>query len=170
MSSGDFNDVETESELKFKDFLYDYDTVFVDSMYVQNKGKLDGKNKQYNVKSSLIDYHFSDSSGVLTFSLNQDFIVYKFESTLFTNPKDSLGLHGGLDGNTARGVTFAAMNSADSSALFSYQCNYLKKGIVAIDVDMFDYITATYFQDADSCKNEYLITVDENPFPQLIEN
>ena len=82
---------------------------------------------------------------------------------------DSLGVYGGLDGKTVRDVTFEAINSVDSSLLFSYQCNYLKLGIVNIETYMFDYFTAAYFQEADSCNNEFLIVIDNSPFPHLIE-
>ncbi len=169
-TTGKFDDVEAEINFTFTDFLYDFDSVFVDSLQVQNKGKVDGKNNQYKTKSPYIEYHFADSSGIFTFSLNQDFIVYKFGSTYYTNPKDSLGIYGGLDGNTVRDVTFEAINSADSALLFSYQCNYLKLGIVEIETYLFDYITTAYFQEADSCNNEFLIVVDKNPFPHLIES
>lgn len=166
---GNFDDVESEINFTFTYFLYDFDSVFVDSMQVQNKGKVDGKNNQYKTKSTHIDYHFADSSGIFSFSLDQDFIVYKFGSTFYTNPMDSLGIYGALDGNTVRDVSFEAINSADSALLFSYQCNYLKLGIVDIETYMFDYITTAYFQEADSCNNEFLIVIDNSPFPNLIE-
>ena len=168
-TSGSFTDDGSEVDFRFVDFLYDFDSVTVDSMVMINRGKTDGKNKAYDVRVDRIDYQFIDSTGVFSFAIDQSCTVYKYGSSVYTNPKDSLRFYGALDGNTSRDLSFASVIAADSSLLFSYRCNFLKKGIVEIETEMFDYLTTVYFQEPDSCENTYLIVIDGNPFPQVIE-
>ena len=164
-----FYENEAVIELSFTEFFYDYDSVTVDSMYLTNLGRTDGKNLSYQVKAAEIKYVFIDTSGIFRFNIDEIFTTFKSNVSPYTSPYDSLGVSGLLNGNTADDVGFMANNPADSSSLFSYQCNYLKQGITGIETEQFDYLTIVRFQSVDSCNNGYLIEIDGNPFPQRID-
>lgn len=166
----DFHETDAIINFKFSNFLYDFDTLVIDSLFMKNKGRVDGRNVQYETTTGDIRYYFSDSVGFLTFSLQEEFVLYKYESKFYTNPKDSLGIYGSMNGLTVNDLVFNTVNSSDSAVLFSYQCNYLKMGIVDVKTEDFKYETINYFQEADSCNNTFLITVDGDPFPSPIED
>ncbi len=168
-TSQGFLDENAEIKFIFDGFRYDNDSVDVDSMFLSNLGKKNGKDDHYRLTLSQLVYHFQDSSGVFSFKLEEEFIVFKYNNTYFTHPSDSLGIYGELSGNTVRDIRFTAQNSPDSSLLFSYDCRWLKAGITAIETEMFKYPITAYFQEPDTCGNQFLVTIDSNPFPRLIE-
>ena len=168
-TSQGFREKDAVVQFRFDNFLYNLDTVQIDSMMLVNNSAVNGSNNNFNVSASRVTYDFSDSTGTLTFGFEQEFSLFKYQNTLYYNPMDSIGISGYLSGNTARDLDFSAGNGSDSALLFSYQCNWLKAGVVQIETDMFKYPATAYFQSADSCENVYLVVIDESPFTVLIE-
>ncbi|MEJ2594367.1 MAG: hypothetical protein P8100_04420 [bacterium] len=165
----DFTEDNAVISFSFDNFRYDSDSVEVDSMFLFNLGKKNGKDNHYRLTLSQLTYQFKDSSGVFTFDLDQEFAVFKYNSSYYTHPRDSLGIYGTLHGNTVRNIKFTAQNTSDSSLLFSYDCRWLKTGITGIETEMFTYPVTAYFQEPDTCGNQFLVTIDSNPFPRWIE-
>lgn len=164
-SDNGYQQVDEVVRFKFMDFLWDQDSLRVDSLVVFNHGKTDGKNYRYNIDARQIDLIYRDTAGVLSFGMHQTFTVFKDAATIYTSLNDSLGIFGSLKGTTKLDWGFDVQCTADSAMLFSYSCNWLKNGVVQIETQGFNYSSTVYFAVADTCENRYLIEIDNNPFP-----
>jgi hypothetical protein len=162
-----YQKVDAIVNFEFIDFLWDKDSLRVDSLQIHNLGKTDGKNFQYNLNVSNIKLIYADSTilNPYTFVMDQSFILMKESGTIYTSTKDSMAIFGSLNGLTAAGLEFAAQGVADSTMLFSFSCDWLKQGIVQVNTVDFSYTSNIFFQEADTCANQYLIEIDGNPFP-----
>jgi hypothetical protein len=152
---------------EFINFFWDKDLLMVDSLKILNLGKTDGKNDEYSVGANKIELIYSDTTieNPYTFVMDQSFTVLKKAGSIFTTAKDSLGVFGSLNGQTASGLEFDAQATADSTMLFSFSCDWLKQGFVSVTTVNFPYVSNIYFPEADTCANQYLIEIDSNPFP-----
>lgn len=166
-----YQDVDGIVNFEFTDFLWDKDSLRVDSLRVLNLGKTDGKNFQYGIEVSSAKLIYSDTTmqNPYTFAMDQSFTVIKEAGTIYTSAKDSMAIYGSLNGLTAAGLEFDAQGVADSTMLFSFSCDWLKQGIVQIQTVNFPYISTVYFQEADTCANQYLIEIDNNLFPYAFD-
>ena len=165
--SGDFQQKDAKIRFEYVNFQYDQGSLAADSMYLYNAGKKDGRNESYGLAAGRIDYYFHDSSGIYTFSFDEEITVMKYGNTMYTHPDDSLAVFGNFHGNTVRNTAFDAANASDSSFLFSYGCRWLRSGVIRIETEMFDFPVSLYMQDADSCENGFQIVIDGEPFPSL---
>lgn len=152
---------------EFIDFSWDKNLLLVDSLKVTNLGKTDGKNYQYSVNMAKATLTYADTTvaNPYTFVMDQSFTVLKEEGTVYTSLQDSLAIFGSLNGLTASGLEFDAQSVVDSTMIFSFSCSWLKQGITQLTTANFPYLSTVYFPDADTCVNQYLIEVDNNPFP-----
>ena len=152
---------------EFIDFSWDKNLLLVDSLKVTNLGKAGGKNYQYSVNMAKATLTYADTTvaNPYTFVMDQSFTVLKEEGTVYTSLQDSLAIFGSLNGLTASGLEFDAQSVVDSTMIFSFSCSWLKQGITQLTTANFPYLSTVYFPDADTCVNQYLIEVDNNPFP-----
>ena len=164
-----FHDIGSVIDVKFTDFLYDGDSVFVDSFRIENLGKVDGKNEQFEISVKTVSVQYPDSVSIYSYSFNEKFTLMKAQGTTYSSPKDSLELFGSFNGSTPQDVQFDAECIQDSTLLYTYSCNWLKNGVVSIETKDFPYLSTAYFSEPDTCENLYMIVIDNNLFPKEIE-
>ena len=149
----------------FDGFLYDKDTLEVDKMTVQNMESTEPSmyNFEVMIDSAIIIY--SDTSGQQSFNMAQQFTLKKSAASTYTSPLDEILITGAVEGITMNLTTYSALVADSSEIVDKYTCPWLKNGVANLQVAGFDYPALIYYPEADSCKNEYLIEIDGNPFP-----
>jgi len=154
-------------DFRFIDFRWDKDSLRVDSLKVYNLGKTDGKNFQYSITSPKITLIYEDTTikNNFIFDFEQTFTMMKEQGTIYTSTKDSIGIYGNLSGTLPSELEFTAKCFVDSSMVFSFSCDWLKEGITQLETLNFPYPATVYFPDPDTCENQFLIIIDNNPFP-----
>ena len=138
-------------------------------MVVKSMGKLDGSNDHFMISSDSVHLIYSDTSGMLSFSFDQQFVRYKDPETDYTSPDDFFLISGTLDGETKGSIVFNAGFESDSALNNSMGCSWLRAGILNVSIRYFQYPAYVYFPDADSCENQCLISINEDPFPYPID-
>lgn len=163
-----FSDDGVEVDIVFTNFLFDKDTLITKNIVVQHQGKTDGVNDHFAVSADRIDLIYADTTGTLSFSFDQLNIRYKDPATYYTSSEDKFSVSGNLDGTTRSLLNFQSTIQADSVLLNSFNCIYLREGNVTVGIESFEYPTSVYFPNQDTCRNEYLIVINNNPFPYPI--
>jgi hypothetical protein len=152
---------------RFIDFLYDKDTLRVDSLSVQYMEK-DGPNDLFSVYSDTICQIFSDSSGVSKFWMNQSFLRIKDPSSVYYTLLDKFEISGSIEGVSRDGVHYQTKIVTDSTLLSQYNCSFLKQGPLSISFRDLPYDGTIHFSKADTCANQYVAELDGSPFPAPI--
>jgi len=165
----EFSDPDVVVDIIFNDFLFDKDTLPVHNLVVKNRGKIDGVNDHFEVSASLVERRYSDSTGMLSFSFNQLYIRHKDPNTVYTSPDDYFFITGELNGTSKDLLVFHSTIEADSALLDSFSCNWLKSGVAGVTTERFKYPAFVYFPDQDTCLNQCLIGINDNPFPYPID-
>ena len=181
-----FNDPQGIVSFSFIDFSFLYiieceyleDTLRYESMTLTNLGKQDGINNQYNiiVPGAIIVY--GDSSGVSTFSMDQQIKRLKDPSTVYRSPNDKFEIWGELDGISVNEYPFKATIDPGKKIRSDFTCDWLKLGPASVATERFQFDSEVCFPGADSCQvpfysdtcvNQFLIVIDDNPFPYPID-
>ena len=165
----EFSDPEVIVDIIFNDFLYDKDTLPVHDLVVRSRGKIDGINDHFEVSAGLVERRYADSTGILSFSFNQLYVRHKDPNTVYTSPDDYFLVNGKLDGTSKGLLVFHSTIEADSALLDGFSCTWLKSGAASVSTERFKYLAFVYFPDQDSCSNQCLIRINDNPFPYPID-
>lgn len=164
-----FEDEEVIVDVFFYDFQYNHDTINVKNMLINHLGRVDGVNEHFQVSCEQVENIYADTSGVSLFSFDEGFVMYKDQSTIYTSPEDEFSISGMLNGTSKNSVIFNSLVDPDSLLLNNFSCNWLNTGKVDISVDQFNYDAHVYFSEKDTCQNQYLILINDNPFPYPID-
>ncbi len=177
-----FNDPQGIIDFDFTDFVYVYtkndspypDSLWVGQMAINNLGKPNGTDNQYLIEVENSRYVYGDSTGVLTFNMEQYFERLKEPGTVYYSPNDKFNIWGGMTGTSANDYDFEAIINSENYLRNEFSCNWLKRGPTIINSERFKYESLVCFPGVDSCQNEllsdscenqYVVIVDENPFP-----
>lgn len=165
-----FQDPEVKVDFVFTDFSFDKDTLYVTDLVVQHMGKVDGANDHFSVTAEMIDRYYTDSTGILQFSMDQLFVRHKDPTTIYTSMDDQFIVSGKMNGITRSLLDFEANILPDTSSLLnSFSCTWLREGVTQVDTEGFSYPAYALFPDQDTCQNQYLIMINDNPFPYPID-
>jgi hypothetical protein len=170
LTTDDFFEKDAEIHFEFKEFSWDKDTLTVDSLVLHNLGKVDGSNEHYWFRSGdiRVDYELSDDVSI--FKLDEYFKLIKDPSTDYTSEKDWYEIWGSFGGVTEMNFSYETQIVEDSALANMFTCSWLKEGPAIVNVTNFDYPSAVYFSPADSCENLYLVEINGNPFPEVIDD
>lgn len=155
-------------QFTFNDFSYDKDTLTVDSLVLQNLGKTNGQNQHFHFKSGDIRVDYELEEYFTIFRMDEIFKLIKDPSTPYTSPNDTYEIWGELNGQTDLNVLFETQIVQDSSLVNTLSCDYLKQGPTTVLAENFGYPSTVYFAQVDSCENRFLVEINNNPFPFLI--
>ncbi len=164
-----FSDPKAVIDIVFTDFYYDYDTITVQNMVISKLGKVDGENEHYQVSVDRIYRTYADTTGVLSFNFDQQIIRYKDPETEYTSPNDKFVISGEMVGVTKSALSFSSVIDVDLTLETDFSCNWLRLGPAAVITERFDDLSYVYFAEPDSCKDECLIVINDNPFPYPID-
>lgn len=164
-----FDDPGVIVDFVFHDFLYEKDTLIVNDLVVTYLGEQDGENDYFSVTSGSIERIYTDTTGVLSFTLDQTFIRHKDPSTIYTSDEDYFEISGLLTGTSKNKNSFQATIKNDSVIILHHTCAWLKQGIPAVSIERFNFPAYVYFPDRDTCMNQFIVTVDTNPFQYPID-
>ena len=153
------------NQFRFVDFMYDKDTLRVDSLYVQYLGTVDAQSDMFHVYSDTIRQVFSDSSGTHKFWIQQSFLRFKDVASEFHMPLDRFEISGVFQGVSREGMSYSTNTPEDPALLNQFDCSFLKQGPVSIVFSDTTNTGSVYFSEADSCTNQYVFEFDGNPFP-----
>jgi len=165
----DFSQPDALVNFNFVGFLYDKDTLEVNKMTVQQVENIEQNVQKFevNVDSAIIIY--SDTSGQNSFNMRQTFRLKKDPASEYTSPLDKIFITGAMDGITLDLATYSALVADSSEIIDNYNCPWLKNGPAELQSNGFELPAYIYFPVPDSCKNEFLIDIDGNPFPFPID-
>jgi len=161
----DFADPEVTVDITFSDFLYDKDTLIVKNLVVNALGKTDGVNDHYNVSADHVEIIYRDTTGMMSFDFDQQYVLHKDKGTIYTSPDDYFMIGGTMKGITKGMLSFHSEINADSVVMDSYSCTWLKAGIITVETTPFTYYSYVNFPKQDTCFNEYAIVINGDPFP-----
>jgi len=160
-----FSDPDVVVDIVFNNFFYDFDTLTVQNMVVEHGGKLDGENDHFYTSADRVYRIYADTTGVLSFNFDQLFVRYKDNASEFTSLSDKFVISGEMVGVTKSNLSFSANIDSDTAIQFNLDCNYMKYGPATVAAERFTALSYVHFPEPDSCLNEYLILINENPFP-----
>jgi len=164
----DFNAPDALVTFTFLNFLYDKNPLTAKKMTIQNMGKPNGVNDQYHLIANGVERFLSDTTGYLTFDLDQYFLRFKDPSSLYFSVNDSFAIQGTLNGSTNLGLAYESTIKPDSVLMNKYTCNFLKKGPVTVRTNSFKYDSYVYFPGSDTCFNQFVAVINNNVFPYPI--
>ena len=95
----------------------------------------------------------------------QTFRLKKDAASEYTSMSDEIFITGTMDGITMDLTTYSALVADSSEIIGKYDCRWLKNGPTNLQVTGFEFPAIIYFPEPDTCKNEYVIEIDGNPFP-----
>lgn len=162
--SNGFYDTLSVIELNFNEFEYDYDDIIVNGMTITNLGRFDGVNYSFHIKATSIERVYADSSGLITFSMDQYFVLYKDASTIFHSPEDYFKVYGSMNGTTSTGDNYIASIDDHEYIIDQFSCKWAKKGPAILSFEEQAYGAFILFPGADTCLNRYAVDIDGNPF------
>lgn len=159
-----FDDPGVLVDFIFTDFLFDKDSLQVQNLTVQHLEAEPGFDYKFQI---LVDsaIYLQDSSGRISFNMNQTFRLKKDPSSFFHTDKDILFITGTMDGITLSLNTYSAVISDSSYLKFTNDCNWLRNGPVKVETSGFTFSEVIFFPEPDTCVNQYIIELDGNPFP-----
>ncbi len=154
--------------LDFTNFMYDKDTLRVDSLNIIYLGKVNGQSDLFHIHSDSIFQIFSDSSGVNTFKMQQSFLRFEDPSSDYYTLDDKFEISGLFGGISREGVAYNTDISEEQALLNQFNCSFLKQGPIPILFSDTINNGTIYFSEADTCANQYVVEFDGNPFPAPI--
>jgi hypothetical protein len=157
------------NHFSFINFMYDKDTLRVDSLFVHYLGSNGAQGDLFDVSSGVIRQIFSDASGTNTFWMKQLFVRYKDATSPFHTSYDLFEISGLFEGEAREGVNYTTEIMADTAAVLNqFDCPFLKQGPVNMAFRDLPVRGLVYFSASDTCANQYVAEFDGNPFPAPI--
>ena len=154
--------------LNFINFMYDKDTLRVDSLNIIYLGVVSGQSELFQVSSDSIFQVFADTSGVNIFNMQQSFLRIKNTTSEYYTLEDKFEISGLFNGFSREEVHYSTDISGEQPLLNQFDCSFLKQGPVPIHFTDTTYNGTIYFSDADTCVNQYVVEFGGNPFPYPI--
>lgn len=148
----------------FIGFLYDKDTLEVDKMTVQHVESTNPLVAKFEVLIDSAVLILLDTSGQYSFNMDQDFQLVKDPSSPYYSLQDEVFVAGIMDGITLDLTSYSALIADSAEIIDSYDCPWLKDGAIELQVSGFNYPATIFYPEDDSCKNQYLIEIEGNPF------
>lgn len=161
----DFVQPDVVVNFNFIDFYYDHDTIEFSKLTVRQVENNTPNIYKYEVKVDSAVVIYADTSGQNSFNMNQTFRLKKDPFSEYTSPLDEIFITGFFDGITMDLSTYSVLVSDSSEIIERFDCVWLKNGPSTLQVNGFEFPAIIYFPEPDTCKNEYLIEIDGNPFP-----
>ncbi|HEY9114374.1 MAG TPA: hypothetical protein VIN10_06710 [Bacteroidales bacterium] len=161
----DFVQPDVLVNFNFIDFYYDHDTIEVSKMTVQQVENTAQNIYKYEVKVDSAVVIYADTSGQNSFNMYQTFRLKKDPATEYTSLLDKIYITGIMDGITLDLTSYSALVADSAEIIDMYDCRWLKNGPSELQVNGFQYPAFIYFPEPDSCINQYLVEIDDNPFP-----
>jgi hypothetical protein len=148
----------------FEDFQYDRDDVFVNGMTVTNLGRMDGLNYSYKIVATSVQRVYADTTGMTQFAMDQTFVMYKDQASIFHSMDDHFRIHGVINGTSSAGDAYSASINDQEYILDQFSCRWAKQGPATVSIESETYGAFILFPGADTCFNKYAVDIDGNPF------
>ena len=160
----DFLQPDAVVNFNFVGFLYDKDTLEVSKMTIHHIETANPLIKKFEVEIDSAVVILLDTSGQYSFNMNQTFRLAKDPLSPYYSLQDEIFITGTMNGITLYLTSYSAMVADSAEIIDNYDCPWLKKGPIFLQVTGFDYPATIFYPEPDSCKNQYLIEIDGNPF------
>ena len=161
----DFTEADVLVNFNFVNFLYDKDTVQVGKMSVQHLAGEIQNSKKFEVAIDSAIVIYKDTSGRISFNMNQVFNLKKDDGSEYTSLLDQISITGTMAGITENISTYNVIIPDSAEIVDRFDCVYLEDGPSELQVTGFEFPAFIYFPEKDSCKNQYLIEIEGIPFP-----
>lgn len=148
----------------FENFQYDYDDVYMNGMTITNLGRINGSNFTYKIHTGSVQVVYADSTGLIEFNMDQNFIFFKDTSSIFHGPEDYFKVYGTMGGTSSKGEAYSANINDQEYILNQYSCRWAKQGPATLSFESESYQAFILFPGADTCINKYAVDIDGNPF------
>lgn len=155
----------------FTNFYYDYDSVTIERMSLTNEDVNAGNNFVFYVEIHKMQRVFHDTTGILTYYLQQYFTRIKDPSSHYFTTNDYFSIHGNLVGNDRNGRAFRGVVQDTNSLINSFSCSWIKSGISVVDLPTLELITSCNlsFSNGGECLNKYSATINGSLFVKAFD-
>jgi len=148
----------------FSNFFYDTAAISVGSFSIENMGTTTNNNYLFKVEATDILIKPHDSTGNISYQVEQNYVRVKYPSTTYYTNDDYFKISGNMTGIARNGNSFISATQDTNNLLVYYSCPWIKSGSAEIELPGFIYNAAVYFSNDGECRNHYSIITNETLF------
>ena len=150
-------------DFSFHSFDYDFDSINATNFSLTNMGNNADDNYLFSVSITNFYRKFHDTTGIITYQLQQDFIRTKDISSPYYTDNDFFSISGNLSGIARNGKSYTSIISDTNNLTNSFSCQWLIDGTSEINLpesDNFTNIATVNFSNSGTCRNQYSIVIN----------
>ena len=150
--------------INFSNFFYDSSAISVGNFSIENMGTTTNNNYLFKVEATdiLIKYH--DSTGNISYQVEQNYLRVKNPSTPYHTNDDYFRISGNMTGIARNNNSFTSSTQDTNNLLVYYSCPWIKGGTAEIELPGFIYNASVDFFNDGECRNHYSIITNETLF------